>query len=921
MADERIQIDVSGALADIAKLKGGMADAQAQAAATGKAITAAFNTGAAQGVADAVNDLQKEYDDLKRSADTLKHALKGANDPTVVKLYARSIAELELGMQRLEKTGKAAGVSLKEANKQAGTGKQVFEGLFGTFGKVGLILAAIAAVKEFTQYAVTLAEQIGTAKRSFEAFTGSASEADKIVNDLIATGQKNFIPTDDILKAGKALLSFGESADNLPAVLSRLANVSAATGKDFNELAVIYGKARTAGVLFSEDINQLVDAGIPIIQEFSKQLGVPPGEIKKLASEGKISFEELQLAMFNLTAEGGKFADQSTIQSQTISGAWQRLSATVQPAIEKIGSFVGSIVTKGLNAVNSLAEGIGNLFSSTPEISAETLDREQLSADRREYEKELAERERIEKEAANKRKNSKKKTDKELAALEKERQQAILNGMKEGVEKEIAQENYRFKVLKKELKRFHLDTAEAEVQHNLNLQEIRDRETERLRSNLEKVLALRFKIYEAAVKNEDEANKKRAESLEKQVDNFTAERDLREQEIQLAEVSGEGMLDALRRQGASEEQIKAVQNELDAEFKRARLQNELDFQVAILGTIEAGDTKRLDSTLRTIDILRAKIANLDASTGGASAKKQSLLERLGFDDKSVEALKDAAREIIGAIQDITAANVAAKEEDLRAAEEKTQAAQEALDAEKQRHEDGFSSNVTLKQKELDQAKADEAKALTQKKAAQRQQLALDSALQLSALITSSAEIIKGFSTIPFVGPALGIAAVAAMFAAFAATKARAFAATKFKHGGSGRVDGNSIIVGESHDTGGVGIEAEGGEFFGTDGKRFGVVNKKMTAKHFDLLSAINKDDKAGMIAAVSRITKNKDAIGAAIGAGAGSAITIGGKDKETFGLLKDWKQKSTAPKTERTVEGGYVVERRGSYTRKIKIRA
>ena len=108
MSDEKIIISTAEALAEIAKLKGGMVDLQAQASKTGNTITASMNPEAAKGVADAVNDLQNEYKQLKTSADTLKGALKGATDPTAVKLYARSIAELELGMQKLEKTGKAA---------------------------------------------------------------------------------------------------------------------------------------------------------------------------------------------------------------------------------------------------------------------------------------------------------------------------------------------------------------------------------------------------------------------------------------------------------------------------------------------------------------------------------------------------------------------------------------------------------------------------------------------------------------------------------------------------------------------------------------------------------------------------------------------------------------------------------------------
>ena len=917
MAEEKIVIDVSQALAEIAKLKGGLADVQGQAAKAGKATSDAFDTGFAQGVADAVDDLNKEYADLKRSADTLKTSLRSATDPRVVDLYVKSIVQLETGMSKLEKTAKQAGVSLKEVQKGAGTGKQVFEGLFGAFTKVTLIVSAIAAVKEFVVGAVQLSQQIQTAKKSFEAFTGSAAEADKIVNNLIATGQKKFVPTDQILEAGKALLAFGENADNLPDVLGRIADVSAATGKNFNELSTIYGKARAAGVLYAEDINQLVDAGIPIIQEFASQMGVSNDQVKKLASEGKISFEELQLAMFNLTAEGGKFADQAEVQSNSVAGAWKKLVATVQPAIEAVGDAIGSFVQGALEGLQSVIQAGKNLFSDAPVIPVEL---QAKYTERDAYEKaknDLFERERLEKEAQKARNERNKKASGEAAKAEKDRQNAIIASMKDGYEKDVAIENLRYKELLKLLKKYHLDSKEATEQHNLNLAEIDQREKDRVREQLEFLLSIRQKIDELDLKNADEIQRKKADGLTQDIDNITKIKDLKDQEIEIQEQAGVAIINAMKARGASEKEIKAAELELDKEIQKARLQNELESQLALLDAANSGDEKRIQEVLNNIDLIRGKIANLDI--GAAGGEKKSLLERLGFTDNEIKDLDKAAREVIGILQDITAANVQQAEEKLRVAQEAVSEAEEALEKEVELKESGFASDVDLREKELQKAKDDEARALAQKRAAQRAQLALDSAMQLSSLVTSASNIIKGFSTIPFVGTALGIAAVAAMFAAFATVKARAFSATKLKHGGQGKVDGNSIIMGASHDGGGVGIEAEGGEFFGTDGKRFGVVNKRMTAKHFDLLDAINRDDRGAMAAALSHLTTGLDmgAVSRSVSMSGGSHVSDRGGD--LYGLVSDWRNESRS-KPSVTIEGAYRVERRGSTTKKVKIR-
>ena len=159
-------------------------------------------------------------------------------------------------------------------------------------------------------------------------------------------------------------------------------------------------------------------------------------------------------------------------------------------------------------------------------------------------------------------------------------------------------------------------------------------------------------------------------------------------------------------------------------------------------------------------------------------------------------------------------------------------------------------NLALAEQFEAQKKAQRDKALQDQRKAQQAQIILDALLQSSNIITSASNIIKGFSAIPIVGGPLGIAAAATMVAGFVAAKIKAIQAVRaqqFRTGGSGYVGSDGVIVGPSHEGGGVKVpEYEGGEFFASDGKRFAVVNKKMTSKHYDLLKAINADDREGI---------------------------------------------------------------------------
>ena len=943
---ERIEIDVSKALADIARLKGGVNDLKAQIGQAGKAADAAFDEGFALGMVDALNDIQREYKELEAGAKVLKNALRGATDPTLIKQYTQSIAKLEAGMHKLDTAGKAAGVNLKAANKEAGTGRQVFEGFFGAFTKATLILAAIEAVRSFASEALSVADQTKKASLQFEAFLGSADKAQEVIGTLQSFAGQKLLNSQEVFDAGKGLLAFGETADNLVPVLSRVADISRATGKNFGELTTIYGKARAAGVLYAEDINQLVDAGIPIIGQFAKQLGVGTDQVKKLASEGKISFEELQLAFFELTAEGGKFAGQAeagATAGDRFNVAWSKALNTVGTALKPAWDFVLNSLTGILESVTKIGESTGitsfaeNVFRAAAKITPafavlekltdkftgkksgggglidEQAEKEELYASRREYENHLKERERLEKEAEAKRKATNKAKASDAAKLEKELSRLRIDAMLEGQAKEEAIENLRYNTLLKDLKKYHLDTTQATEQHNLNLQEIEVKYALQRIAKQQELLELR----KAQGEYEKEQAKDKLEAEKKRLADAKA---IRESEVDITEAEFDNLIKSLEAAGVDQEKIEQARLQFAKQVQAARIQAEIDFQKGLLAAMGQGDEAQIALIQNTIAKLQTQLEGLSISSPSAPKKPKGILDLLGIDldlsDAQMQELERGLSNLKSILDDVAGAQLDAANAAVKAAEEKIEAAQKEVDEQKRLSEEGFANNLSDAERNLAAAKEQEQKALEQKRQAQRQQQLIDTAAQISSLATAAAKTLQQFT-----GPLLpvGIALIAAMFGAFIAAKARAAQAAKFRHGGEGRVDGDSIIVGASHDTGGVGIEAEGGEYFGTDGKRFGIVNKRMTAKHFDLIKAINRDDRGKMREALEALTRpniRHDAIISAVGESS-TAAAYGG-DKKTHRLLEKIYQK---PGKTVTVEGNYVVEREGSHTRRRRIRA
>lgn len=243
-----------------------------------------------------------------------------------IKDINRKIDQLEGKIGDVDKGVKKVDKSFLDVGKTIDRTKNQLVGLF-----------AANQFIEFGNDAINAASDFETINIAFETFLGSSEKAKKVLADLENFSVSTPFTPEQVQTAGKALLAFGEPVENLEKTLGRIGDISSATGKDFNELAVIYGKARVAGTLYAEDINQLTEAGIPIIDEFAKILGVSTGEVKKLASEGKISFDTLETAFANLTSEGGRFEGLTQRLSESTAGRVSTLEGNFTALKRSIG--------------------------------------------------------------------------------------------------------------------------------------------------------------------------------------------------------------------------------------------------------------------------------------------------------------------------------------------------------------------------------------------------------------------------------------------------------------------------------------------------------------------------------------------------------------------------------------------------------
>ncbi|MGC4030258.1 MAG: tape measure protein [Tepidisphaeraceae bacterium] len=226
--------------------------------------------------------------------------------------------------------------------------------LTGAAALVSTAFEVFGSVKD----SISLAAELEQNAVAFETMLGSADAAKTVMQQLQDFAAATPFEFPELAKSAKSLLAFGVSADRILPSLKAIGDISSGIGAPVAEIAEIFGKAKVQGTLFAEDINQLVGRGIPVIQQFAKQLGVSEGQVKKLASEGQINFGMLQKAFTDLTSSGGQFAGMMEKQSHTLGGMWSTLTDTVSMTLAGIVTQI--VETFSLkDGLSALLDGLG----------------------------------------------------------------------------------------------------------------------------------------------------------------------------------------------------------------------------------------------------------------------------------------------------------------------------------------------------------------------------------------------------------------------------------------------------------------------------------------------------------------------------------------------------------------------------------
>ena len=252
-----------------------------------------------------------------------------------------------------------------DAKKETGFWGQAMQSVVGVFlggGLLGILQMVLGGIFNLGKSAVKAAADMEGLKTAVEVFLKSGAAATKFLRDIQKFAADTPFEFPELAEAGKKLLAFGYSGEGALALLRKLGDVAAATQVPITELAAIIGKAKLGEKIQGEELNQLADRGINVFPQLAKILNTTTDQIKKLGSEGKISYADLEKAITMATEKGGQFYGMMEKQSRTFNGLMSTLSDNFNQFVQSLFGGIGEGLKPALAALGNFFGQLTDLF-------------------------------------------------------------------------------------------------------------------------------------------------------------------------------------------------------------------------------------------------------------------------------------------------------------------------------------------------------------------------------------------------------------------------------------------------------------------------------------------------------------------------------------------------------------------------------
>lgn len=242
-------------------------------------------------------------------------------------------------------------------------------GIFsGAFGKVASAakFAGIAAVGATAATSIiggfTRAMDTQNFESSMAGLLGSAEKAAESVDRVNKVASGSSIDAGAYRGFAQSLAYVGVEGQQAESVMKNVGKAITGAGGDatqFDSITTALTAMSNEGKVTNDRLNQMSNAGLPVLDALSTKLGVDIPAVQKMATDGLLEVGDVIDVLENGT---GEWMEKLTAAGDEVDkGLGPAFTRLKDNAFEAIGKGIGPLLDAAAPAVSSLADGIGSL--------------------------------------------------------------------------------------------------------------------------------------------------------------------------------------------------------------------------------------------------------------------------------------------------------------------------------------------------------------------------------------------------------------------------------------------------------------------------------------------------------------------------------------------------------------------------------
>jgi len=229
----------------------------------------------------------------------------------------------------------------KNATQMANNMSNMSDKAFGFSKSVAVMSTSIGAMGI---KAIKSAGDFETLGIQLEILTGSAEKGKNLFQELSKYSAETPFELPEIVTATRTLLGSNIALQDVVATTKMLGDVSAGSGANLAQLAVVYGQVAGATKLQGQDAAQFISNGIPIWALLQKTTGKSIAQLKKMGSDSEISFNLVNQALAQATQKTGMYFQATDKLSKSLNGMFSTLKDNINLAFAELGTEIVKVV-------------------------------------------------------------------------------------------------------------------------------------------------------------------------------------------------------------------------------------------------------------------------------------------------------------------------------------------------------------------------------------------------------------------------------------------------------------------------------------------------------------------------------------------------------------------------------------------------